>query len=546
VAAEQSTTMKTEADPPAASLARGVWVVGDIRAPAQRRATRWLLQKASLLATKRGVPLSLMLLGKGVERHLAEFRGDELHQVSFVDHPRLAVYRQETFTGVLESLVREGRPEIVLFLANDCGRELAPRLAARLGTGLCADCVDLDIEPDTGFLLQTVPAFGDNVYARIVTPEQRPQMATVRPAVLPESREASPAGGSPRTVRVPFPAGLPRDRVKWLGAEKETASGEALEEARTLVCGGRGMGSGKAFQTLWTLARLLGAEVGGTRPAVQAQWIEEDCMVGQTGRAVAPELLLLFGISGATQFTASIQQSRYIVAVNRDPRAAVFCGADLGIVGDVRQILPELIRRLQETLVTRYGRLPEEIYAEGRRPQGGALGPRLRALRQKRGYRLEEAARALEVSPLGLERIEKDEEAPSVSFLLRASQLFRVDPAPFLSQAEGARADRKREESFLKRTQSYSYRTLTPGAERKHLRAFRVAIDPGRDHRMVEYRHEGEEFVLVLRGEVEVKVGEDIQTLREGDSLHFDGSIPHHLRNPSGEKADLVVVLYTP
>lgn len=526
---------------------QGVWVFGDVRSEAQKKAAICLLQRAAALAEKRSGPLGLVLLGRKLETHVKDFFGIGADRIYLVDHPRLMTYRQETYTGVLHLLVNTYRPEIFLFLANDCGRELAPRLAARLRTGLCADCISLDVDPESGLLLQTVPAFGDHVYAHIVTPDRRPQMATVRPGLFSELSHASaPRSGSEQIVKVPFPRELARDRVRWLGAKKEAQAGKALEDARTVVCGGRGMCTQKDFQRLWDFSSLIRAEVGATRPAVHAHWIEEDCMVGQTGRTVAPEVLLLFGISGASQFTASIQQSRYIVAVNRDPKAAVFSVADLGVVGDARQILPDLIRRIQKTLINQYGKSPEEVYPEAGRALGGGVGTRLRELREMRGYRIEEAARVMEVSPQYMEQVEKNEEAPSVSYLLRISQLFRVDPAPFLSQAEGARADRKREESFSKRTQSYSYRTLTPGAEQKHLRAFQVTIDPGRDHKMVEYKHEGEEFVHVLRGEVEIKVGEELHTLKRGNSLHFEGSIPHHLRNPSGQKADLIVVLYTP
>ena len=176
----------------------------------------------------------------------------------------------------------------------------------------------------------------------------------------------------------------------------------------------------------------------------------------------------------------------------------------------------------------------------------GGLGSRLKELREQKGYTVEEVARALEVAFREVEKVETNEVPPSVSYLLQICQLFRVDPAPFLSQADGARADRKRAESFEKRTQSYSYRTLTPGAEQKHLRAFRITIDPGQAHKMVEYKHEGEEFVYVLRGEVAIKVGEETHALKKGHSLHFEGSIPHHLRNPSSKKTELIVVLYTP
>lgn len=530
-----------------------VWVVGDLRSAREAMASRRLLRVARGLAKKTGGSLSLVLLGKGLESGLAPWRRCGADRILVADHPRLEVYLQETFTGVLEALVKERRPEILLFLANDCGRELAPRLAARLRTGLCADCIELDVDAETGLLVQTVPAFGDQIYARIVTPDRRPQMATVRPGAL-GSEGAGPGAASAcgkhrkaRVERVSFPEGRFRERVRRLAAEKDASAGaEALETARVVICGGRGMGSAARFRSLEDLAVLLGAEVGGTRPAVHAHWIEEDRMVGQTGRSVSPEVLLLFGISGAVQFTAAIERAKFIISVNRDPRSAVFCVSDLGIVGDVRQILPELIRKTRSVLVGRYGKSAEEVAAKADASSGAALGAMLRDHRERTGLSLEEAGQALQMSPSELEQIETGESAPSVSFLLRAAHLFRVDPARFLARAGDARSDRRRAESFVKRTRNYSYRTLTPGAEEKHLRAFWVTIDPRQDHKMIEYRHEGEEFVYVFKGEVEIKVGEALHRLKKGNSLHFDASIPHHLRNPSRNKTELIVCLYTP
>ena len=527
----------------------GVWVFGDIRTEAFRKATSSLLEVASGLARNRNAPLSLLLLGRHLESHLEFFRACPADLIHAMDHPRLEDYRQETYTGALEHLAREDRPEVFLFLANDLGRELAPRLAARLNTGLCADCIRLGIDPDTGLLLQTVSAFSDRICGKILTPAKRPQMATVRPDAKLDGTDPAPPErrvGTPRIRRVPFPERSVEERVRRLGSERDPNLDSKMENARVVVCGGRGLGSGSRFRTLWDLARLLGAEVGATRPAVHAHWIDEGSMVGQTGRTIAPEVLLTFGISGATQFTAAIEQSRFVIGVNRDPRAAIFSCADLGIVGDVKQILPELIRKLQKLLIEQYGRSPEEVFPEGIGKQKAGVGGRLKTLREKRGYEITQVADVLEVAPQEVERIEANEAAPSVSVLLRLSQLYRVDPAPFLTMADGALADRRRAESFTKRTQTYSYRTLTPGAEQKHLRAFRIQIDPRRDHKMIEYKHEGEEFVYVLRGEVQIKVGEDLHTLKRGESLHFEASIPHHLRNPSAQKTELIVVLYTP
>jgi electron transfer flavoprotein alpha subunit/quercetin dioxygenase-like cupin family protein len=513
-----------------------------------KKATAALLEVAAGLARKRGTALSLVLFGRRLEPHLDLFRGGPADRIVCMDHPRLEHYLQETYTGALAKLVFEERPEILLFLSNECGRELAPRLAARLGTGLCADCIRLGIDPETGLLVQTVAAFGDRIYGKILTPEKRPQMATVRPdVILDDGGEPSvERRGAPEIRRIPFPDREVRERVKRVGAEKDPDMDRSLERARIVVCGGRGMGSEGRFQALWELARLVGGEVGATRPPVHAHWVGEERMIGQTGRTIAPEVLLAFGISGAVQFTAAIRQSRYVVGINRDPKASIFSCADLGIVGDVKQILPELLRRLRRLLVEQYGRSPEEVDPEGAGKRAGGLGKRLRDLREERGYEVAEAAAALEVTSEDVEAIEGNRAAPSVSLLLRLAQLYRVDPAPFLTLAEGDRADRRRVESYTKRTQNYSYRTLTPGAEQKHLRAFRITIDPRRDHKMIEYKHEGEEFVYVLRGEVEIKVGEEVHALKRGESLHFEASIPHHLRNPSPQKTELIVVLYTP
>jgi electron transfer flavoprotein alpha subunit len=528
----------------------GVWVFGDIRTEAFRKATSSLLGVASGLARKRNAQLSLLLLGRRLESHLEFFSACPADLIHAMDHPRLEDYRQETYTGALEHLAREDRPEVFLFLANDLGRELAPRLAARLNTGLCADCIRLGIDPDTGFLVQTVSGFGDRICGKILTPAKRPQMATVRPNAQLDGTGPAPSAerrlATPRIRRVRFPERSIQERVRRLGSERDPNLDSRMEDARVVVCGGRGIGSGSRFRTLWDLARLIRAEVGATRPAVHAHWIDEGRMMGQTGRTIAPEVLLTFGISGATQFTAAIQQSRFVIGVNRDPKAAIFSSADLGIVGDVRQILPELVRKLQKILIEQYGRSPEEVFPEGVGKQKAGVGGRLKTLREKRGYEVAQVAHVLELTPQELERIEANETAPSVSALLRLSQLYRVDPAPFLTMADGALADRRRAESFTKRTQTYSYRTLTPGAEQKHLRAFRIQIDPRRDHKMIEYKHEGEEFVYVLRGEVQIKVGEDLHKLKRGESLHFEASIPHHLRNPSAQKTELIVVLYTP
>jgi electron transfer flavoprotein alpha subunit len=247
----------------------------------------------------------------------------------------------------MERLVGDRRPEIILVGATTFGREYAPRVAKRLGAGLTADCVGLDINDD-GLLVQTAPAFGGNLLTKIITPLKRPQMATVRPGVFQEIPHNYYATGE--IIRIPLPHDLPKDRVRIISSERKPEASQRLEEAAVVVCGGRGMGSRSKFKNLYDLAKILGGEVGATRPVVYSKWADDDSLVGQADKHIRPKVLLSFGISGAIQHTAGIIDAGFIIAVNKNPNATMMKMADVAIVADANQVCMALIKELKKRL----------------------------------------------------------------------------------------------------------------------------------------------------------------------------------------------------
>lgn len=322
-----------------------IWVFGDYRDYMRNRVTVELIAKARELAVDLGTRCGVVILGNGVEPYIMEYIGHGAQVVYVMEASHLAHFRATLYTRALCHLVDQYRPEVLLIGGTDFGREFAPRVAKKLATGLSADCVALDIDPMEKVLVQTTPAFGGRLLAEVVTPRRRPQMATVRPGTFRERPHDYNATAEVVYVEPVEPDG--EDSVELLSMERVQEPGEDLEEAPVVVSGGRGMGSAGAFKDLYRLAELLGGQVGGTRPAVIQGWIPEDRMIGQTGRTVRPKVLITCGTSGALQYTASLHSAEFIIAINRDPHAPIFRNADLGIVGDVREILPKLIQALE-------------------------------------------------------------------------------------------------------------------------------------------------------------------------------------------------------
>jgi len=329
------------------SKKKSIWVFGDYRNYYQNRVTLQLISKAVNLAGIIDAEVCAVVVGHDIEEWIMEYTAHGADRILAVSHPTLKKYSTETFLSLVEGLTRERDPDIVLIGATDFGREFAPRLAKRLKTGLSADCVGLDITPD-GLLVQIAPSFGGNMLAEIVTENHRPQMATVRPGTfkeIPHNYERTAV-----VERLPLPANLPRPRVRLVEYERAPQREHSIENATVIVCGGRGMGNKNSFKKLDELARLLGGDVGATRPAVYAGWAGHDALVGQAGKHIKPELLISFGISGAIQHTAGLGEARFIVAVNKNPRATMMKMADVAIVADAGDLLTALTREIKKRI----------------------------------------------------------------------------------------------------------------------------------------------------------------------------------------------------
>jgi len=323
---------------------QGVWVFAEQRAGVLNRVSVELISKARDLAQERGQTVTAVLIGDRVAPLADTLIGFGADQIYLAEDKQLADYRTRAYARILAQLILAHKPEILLMGATHIGRDLAPRVSRRVGCGLTADCTELSIDSDEGILWQTRPAFGGNIMATIANRYSRPQMATVRPGVM----EAIPVPGHQGTVVNHQPALDAADMgTRILETVKVANSGGDLTAARIIVAGGRGLNDASGFETLRDLAGVLDAEVAGTRVAVEEGWIPATQQVGQTGLTVRPELYIACGLSGAIQHRAGMLDSKFIVAINKDPLAPIFKVADWGIVGDLFTVVPELTRQIQ-------------------------------------------------------------------------------------------------------------------------------------------------------------------------------------------------------
>lgn len=315
-----------------------------------------LLGKAKELAKDLETEVTAVLLGynvKGLADSLAEYGAEN---VVVVDSPVLETYRTEPYTQALTAVINEYKPEIMLVGATAIGRDLGPRVSARVGTGLTADCTVLEIgdfplnplpnrEQKHNQLLMTRPAFGGNTIATIACPDNRPQMATVRPGVM---QKIDKIDGAKANV-IEFNPALEENNcyVEILDVVKEIKNTVDIQEAKILVSGGRGVGSKENFKLLEDLADAIGGTVSCSRAAVDNGWMDKDLQVGQTGKTVRPNVYFAIGISGAIQHTSGMEESDIIIAINKDASAPIFDVADYGIVGDLNKIVPMLTEALK-------------------------------------------------------------------------------------------------------------------------------------------------------------------------------------------------------
>jgi len=520
-----------------------IWVFGDHRNDAQDRLTLQLLAKARSLAGDEGTVTGI-LLGHLLEPIAKKYIACGANRVLLVDHPKLAFYQADLWTTIISDLAREYKPEILLVGSSEFGKELAPRIAKRLGVGLCADCISLEWDAETEKLIASSPAFGGNFLAHIVWNTRRPYMATVSPGILPELLQDENARGE--IVKVGKLFDTISSKISVISSVREPHQTSKLEDAKTVVAGGRGLKHSEGFNYVRELALLLGGEIGATRPAVDAHWTSHEQLIGQTGRSVKPELLITCGTSGAVQYTAGMRGAETIVAINRDPHAPIFKVANFGVVTDALAFLPAFILEVKNHLFQEIADLYRTQVKGDADRKPISFGQRIKKLREDRKMSIADLAEKTGEPPEFIEQVESDSLIPPVSFLLQLSQPLRIDPSHFLTDQEKMQIDGKRQEGFVKRTQNYSYRTLTPGAADKHLRAFMVTIEPREKHKIVEYKHPGEEFIFVYHGELELTLGNKVLHLKQGETIHFDSETKHKLRNISDEKCELMVTLYTP
>lgn len=316
-----------------------------------------LIGKGKELAKDLGVEVTAVLVGsdvKGLADQLAEYGADK---VIVVDDPELKEYRTEPYTHAIASVIEEFKPEIFLIGATAIGRDLGPRVCARIHTGLTADCTKLDIgdfpmnpvpgrETKHNQLLMTRPAFGGNTIATIACPDFRPQMATVRPGVM----QKAPKEAGKKAVVTEFNPGFTKNNkyVDILEVVKAVSNTVDIMDAKILVSGGRGVGSPENFKILDDLAEAIGGTVSCSRAVVDAGWKPKDLQVGQTGKTVRPHVYFAIGISGAIQHVAGMEESDIIIAINKDESAPIFDVADYGVVGDLNKIVPVLTQKIKE------------------------------------------------------------------------------------------------------------------------------------------------------------------------------------------------------
>jgi len=344
----QAITIIREEVAPVSDLSeyKGIMVFGEIFNNKLASVSIELISKARELADQIKTDVTAVIIGHNIQNLAKDAIAYGADKVILYDEPILKNYTADSYTKVLTDVIIEKKPEIVLIGATSVGRELASRAAVRLKTGLTADCTELDIDLQRRILLQTRPAFGGNIMATIETPNHRPQMATVRPKVMKKGEYDDNRKGEIINLKSGVTEALIRTKI--LDIIKEEGQTVNLEEAEIIVSGGRGLHKPENFSLIRELASLLGAAVGASRAAVDAGWIEPHHQVGQTGKTVSPKLYIAIGISGAIQHLAGMQTSDIIVAINNDPNAPIFNVATYGIVGDLFEVVPALIKEIKK------------------------------------------------------------------------------------------------------------------------------------------------------------------------------------------------------
>lgn len=328
------------------SLYKGVWVYAEQRHGEISCVVFELLNEGRRLADKLGVQLSAVLIGSNIKQKAQQLFDRGADKVYLFDDPIFAEFQDDPYSDILTQLISAENPEIILMGATNIGRSFASRVAARIHTGLTADCTSLEVDTETRNLLQTRPAFGGNIMATILTPRHRPQMATVRHKVFKEAKAEE--GRKGEIIEPKFDAQTLMNRTKFLEYVKDDTAHINISDADIIVSGGRGLGGPDGFNLLKELADLLGGAVGSSRAAVDSDWIPYSHQVGQTGRTVAPKIYIACGISGQIQHMVGMGSSDIIIAINKDGTCPMMQTATYALEGDLYEVIPNIIKEIKK------------------------------------------------------------------------------------------------------------------------------------------------------------------------------------------------------
>ena len=533
-----------------------IWVFGDLRTRHLLDLSLKVIVKASHLAAQTGDRVILFTLSSAKSTRFLTTSVDDACAVTatvadeaiawgadtvyFFENEQFSAPLVHQFADALNPILDQHSPKLVLFPLTDFGRDLAARSASSARAGLMADCVELKPGQD-GAVIGLCPAWGGEIMAEITyTKGHGTGFATVQPEGATGEKDSTRKG---RIEHVPL-AALPEPKgIRLVSSKMADTSEDVLENTRTVVVGGAGLGSMENFGLVRQLATALAGQVAATRPPILNHWVAEDRLIGQTGKTIKPRLLFSIGTSGAIQYTAGIMGAETIVAINRDSQAPIFRLADIGVVADAATFLPLLISQVRQTVMRQ---LADDVCTDMSGQTGkGSLGEKIKSLREAQGWSPEHLAQITGQTPEFIAGVEAGDISPPVAFMLRLAGAYGVDPGTFLRDDEKAHIRDQRTQAYVNRTRNYSYQTLTSGAEHDHLRAFMVTIEPHHDHKPVAYKHEGEEFIFVMEGELQFTLGSKVHTLKKAESIHFHSNTPHKLKSLSSEITRCLVILYT-
>ncbi|MDD3169663.1 MAG: electron transfer flavoprotein subunit alpha/FixB family protein [Eubacteriales bacterium] len=323
-----------------------VWVIAEQNEGKIHPVTIELVGEGRKLADALGKKLAVVVPGADAEEEAGKLLHYNVDTVYYIKHPLLKDFSTEGYALSIAELILEKKPEVVLLGATSIGRDIAPRIAGKVGTGLTADCTKLEVDREDHKLLQTRPAFGGNLMATIVCPKNRPQMSTVRPGVMEKAAYSQEIHGELEL----FIPSLKEEEIRTALIQKVRSDKKKVNliDAKVIISGGRGLKAPEGFALIRALAEKVNGEVGSSRACVDAGWIEHLHQVGQTGTTVRPDLYIACGISGAIQHLAGMSEAKYIVAINKDPNAPIFKVCDYGIVGDLNEVIPAMIESIDK------------------------------------------------------------------------------------------------------------------------------------------------------------------------------------------------------